>query len=918
MLQFQIENVTKAFDSGFTLEASGWLADTDGKPTEIHVEGIGAVGSDFDVVRTARPDVASILKNAGKTSGFKLVLHADRSDDLKLVFSAGDDKVAFEAASLEAFQSGLTVKLPWRVRFGKALRTTYAYFLYALTSPLRLLKRFKNFLFIVCPSFQRFYMKHIFVLWAHDFPVEEVSSDCPCYPWGEHLILCSHFADGTGAPLLALNIARELRGFGFNLHIVLLRDGELHGRFCQYGSVDVVHSEKEFESLLSEWRDFKIRKAFLNTTLSGVYAGLLKKHGISPVTLIHEMTGTLAQMGYTDCAPSVIQASDRIVIPSTLIADDWAAQGVKFPPERTVVMPQPDYHNDLIPLFSTEDRCKRYLELRRSLKIPEDALIVMGCGSLEERKAPDVFFRTAAAVVEHNPKVYFIWVGDAGASFYKRKLELLILPVENNVRLLHYGSLNPYYYGADLFFLPSRSDPFPTVALLAAKVALPVVFCRSASGIRDFFGEIEGCSISAYSESDFIPLLQRLLRDRAFRESRGALFRKIYHERSYTFRSYALKLYELSGGSIPRVTAVIPNYNYAAYLPARLGSVAEQTFPVHEVLILDDCSTDNSAEVISGLLEKYRTAFPGGIRFLPNQENAGVFRQWMKGVDNASGELIWIAEADDSCDPGMLAALVHAFEYDKKVQLAYAQSKLIDSDGVVYSDSFTQHTYQISTAKWHQAYIQDSSTEIETALAIKNTIPNASAVLVRKDAFKKIPDELFSYRVIGDWFAYLHLIQGGRVAFYPVPLNLYRRHRESVVAKNIPLLLSELLRLNTYIAQKFPISRYTVREMKKEYLRNCESLHFPDRESNRFDQLENEIGEKKAVYIFVPGDSYEPSILKKKLEETEADFAFICLEDVKANLPPDVTEAFSGVVHILWKNEIKQPLALRDFKLLNG
>lgn len=916
MLQYQIESVSKNEGVLFTLQAKGWLTDTEGRPTDIRVAERSGDTADLEVIRTPRPDVSKVFEKDAGQAGFEVSLCVRNPEKVKLVFAAGKDEVFFDVATLEAFRSGLTVELPLGMRLVKMLKTVWVYFLFVLTLPLRLLKQLKNFLFRVSPSFRRFYMRHIYALWGQDFSNEPIEP-CSCLPWGEHLLLFSHFADGTGAPLLALNIARELRGFGFNLHIVLLRDGELHRRFARYGNVYVIHSEKELDGLFEGWRELNIRRAFLNTSISGAYAEVLKAHGITAVTLIHELSSTLVEMGYADKAPAVARNSDRIVVPSTLIADDWAAHGTVLPPERTVVMPQPDYHSDLVPLDDPEERRQKYLALRRELKIPDNALVVMGCGSLEERKAPDVFFRVAAAVTKVVPEAHFVWVGDAGASYYKRKLESLILPVADNARLQPYSPLNPYYYGADVFFLPSKSDPFPTVALLASKVALPVVFCRTATGIRDLFGEVEGCSTAEYSEEGFAALLQRLLKERSFRESCGAAFRKIYGERMYGFRTYVRRLYELAGGSLPRVTAVIPNYNYADYLPARLESVAEQTFPVHEVLILDDCSKDNSAEVIEGLLKKYEGVFPGGIRFLPNRENAGVFRQWQKGVDHASGELIWIAEADDSCEPGMLSILVHAFEYDGKVQLAYVQSKLMDSDGKIYSESFSHHTFHISRVKWSRPYIADSATEIETALAIKNTVPNASAAVIRKEAFKKIPPELFSYRVIGDWFAYLHLIQGGHVAFYPAPLNLYRRHRESVVARNIPLLLEELLRLNTYIAKTFKISSYTIGEMKREYVRNCVSLNFPDSESGRFDRMESAAGDGETVRILVPGASPDFASLKKVLEGSKAAFAFVCFEDPGATLPPEVAEVFGGVVHVFWQKEIKTPLSVKDFKPLS-
>ena len=72
-----------------------------------------------------------------------------------------------------------------------------------------------------------------------------------------------------------------------------------------------------------------------------------------------------------------------------------------------------------------------------------------------------------------------------------------------------------------------------------------------------------------------------------------------------------------------KVTAVIPNYNYARYLQERLDSILFQTYPVAEVIILDDCSKDNSIEVIQRLIEENKSGVP--IKFIPNEKNSGVY-----------------------------------------------------------------------------------------------------------------------------------------------------------------------------------------------------------------------------------------------------------------------------------------------------
>ena len=97
-----------------------------------------------------------------------------------------------------------------------------------------------------------------------------------------------------------------------------------------------------------------------------------------------------------------------------------------------------------------------------------------------------------------------------------------------------------------------------------------------------------------------------------------------------------------------KVSVIIPNYRHALYLKERIDSVLEQTYRDFEVIILDDCSPDDSREII----ETYRTREKIA-HIVYNERNSGsTFMQWQKGFDLAQGEYIWIAESDDFADPG--------------------------------------------------------------------------------------------------------------------------------------------------------------------------------------------------------------------------------------------------------------------------
>ena len=139
-----------------------------------------------------------------------------------------------------------------------------------------------------------------------------------------------------------------------------------------------------------------------------------------------------------------------------------------------------------------------------------------------------------------------------------------------------------------------------------------------------------------------------------------------------------------SGEIMPKVSVIVPNYNHEPFLPRRLDSIYGQTYKNIEVILLDDCSSDQSRS----LLDQYAATHPEITRKLYNDENSGsAFRQWAKGIKAATGDLVWIAESDDFCDEHFLEVLVRCFE-DEAVLLAYAKSTFVDKNEVPMNDDF--------------------------------------------------------------------------------------------------------------------------------------------------------------------------------------------------------------------------------------
>lgn len=171
------------------------------------------------------------------------------------------------------------------------------------------------------------------------------------------------------------------------------------------------------------------------------------------------------------------------------------------------------------------------------------------------------------------------------------------------------------------------------------------------------------------------------------------------------------------------------------------------------------------------------------VRLVRNDKNSGSpSRQWALGVKMSRGELVWIAEADDFADPEFLAEVTKPFRGANTV-LSYCQSRMVDQNSRVLANDYLQYVSDIDPVRWRNDYNRLGLIEIGEALSVKNTIPNVSAVLFRRDALMEVLkahlEEMVALRNAADWLCYLRLMTKGSVSFTARPLNNHRRHRRS-------------------------------------------------------------------------------------------------------------------------------------------
>jgi glycosyltransferase involved in cell wall biosynthesis len=263
---------------------------------------------------------------------------------------------------------------------------------------------------------------------------------------------------------------------------------------------------------------------------------------------------------------------------------------------------------------------------------------------------------------------------------------------------------------------------------------------------------------------------------------------------------------------MPKVSVVIPNYNHAPYLRQRIDTVLRQTYQDFEVILMDDCSTDDSRSIISEYANDPR------VRIDLNDTNSGsTFKQWNKGLGLAKGEYVWIAESDDYADERLVERLIGVLLEDSKIAFAYCRSLEIIREDQQYGFADT-YLSSLDPDRWTKDFHADGREECRTWFVQTNPVPNASAVLFRRKIYELVGGADESLRLCGDWKLWAAMAMEGSVAYLGEALNYHRRHDASMrsEATRTGLNVSEALGVIRWILDRIKPTR-TVSNSMREY-----------------------------------------------------------------------------------------------------
>lgn len=294
-----------------------------------------------------------------------------------------------------------------------------------------------------------------------------------------------------------------------------------------------------------------------------------------------------------------------------------------------------------------------------------------------------------------------------------------------------------------------------------------------------------------------------------------------------------------------KISVIIPNYNYSKYIIERIDSILFQTIPIYELIILDDASTDNSVEIIKEKIDLIKKEYPNiKTKFICNEVNSGgcVFAQWQKGLKEATGDYVWIAEADDSSNTLFLETALNFFKKNEKIILFYAESKRIDGENNITALNCQDWCDIFHTGRWQKDYVNSGKDEIINYLSNNNTILNVSSVVWKNDSeLYNIFEEAKNYKIAGDWYIYARFLEKGDIAFTKEPLNYFRKHGSSASTLSIrDKEYKEVFEIQEMIRKKYKLSKELI---EKQMIRRRMMGYIEDEKNN---------GTKGNIAWFVP------------------------------------------------------------------
>ncbi|MEE2906873.1 MAG: glycosyltransferase [Planctomycetota bacterium] len=363
------------------------------------------------------------------------------------------------------------------------------------------------------------------------------------------VMVVTQAASRTGGPILALDIVRRLvRDHNAQCAVVYASPGPLLDEFAEVAwlidgqRLNPWGAPTSYgRAIMSALEQAPQRMAVCNTAPTWYFARWIRRFGWRTLSLIHDFATNSPREDYR----LIAESPDVLVYPCDdmrQVACDWA----DLPREHGVVHPQGLIRESF--LDGHNDAARK--AFRQRLALDHDVPIVLGCGSLELRKGPELFLLTALAAHRSglDSRVQFAWIGSGADTYLDPTFWCPRDAARTGIadRMHFIGEVDDTeeaFRASDLYLLTSREDPFPCVVHEAMACGMPVACFEGSGGTPSMLNEGGGAVIPFGDVQAMADMVVQWTSDTDLRHKTGAQARAIVKER-YSMDRYVRWLLE--------------------------------------------------------------------------------------------------------------------------------------------------------------------------------------------------------------------------------------------------------------------------------------------------------------------------------------------------------------------------------------
>ncbi len=374
-------------------------------------------------------------------------------------------------------------------------------------------------------------------------------------PGKTKIVFVGHEASRTGAPLILLRLIEHFAQYeDLECIVFLLEGGDLLDEYQQFAHV--ITRTNDFLLTADNYREFwrfldmiaapGPKVAIANTACVMGTLAYIQSRGIPVVSLVHEYLPFWPK----ESLRYLYRSCDKLVFPARFmrdVADDY----VRLQPGQAEVISQGLLHKR----FLTIDKNALREESLKEFGLPENAFVVMGCGTLDIRKGVDRFLAVAIEAFSRANKdssrsLHFVWLGGSGAitpyQFEQYcEMEMKHAGMEGHVHFLGAHDLPERAFAlANVFLLCSRMDPFPCVVHEAMALSTPVITFESCGGAPEALEEGGGYVLPYHNLSRAADLILHLCEHPEEAQAEGRKGRDVV-TRKYDFTDYFKRIVTL-------------------------------------------------------------------------------------------------------------------------------------------------------------------------------------------------------------------------------------------------------------------------------------------------------------------------------------------------------------------------------------